>query len=351
MTGRNGPRRTTRRAVVTGAGLTLVALVGPALLLGCTVTRPPGGSATTGTTVTRPPGGSATTRAVGPRVVGAIPLPWAADLVAASGGSVWLTGRDHRRVARVDLASGKILHETDLPSRAYRLLVADGSVWAAGELNITRISIQDGAVLTRLRPGFDPADIAVLGGTLWTANWEQGPTFLYRIDMATNRLLPGATPVRAETLQITAGDGAVWAPSHDESILVRVDASSGRRLAEVPLPSEPHGIGLGAGGVWIANYHTQSVTKVDPRTTRILSPAIPVGLPAGRILVGAGSVWVLPEWDRPGEARSDEIARIDPRTLAVETIHVGGAPMDGAFADGRLFVVTQQPDRLVELTP
>jgi hypothetical protein len=35
----------------------------------------------------------------------------------------------------------------------------------------------------------------------------------------------------------------------------------------------------------------------------------------------------------------------------VETVHVGGAPMDAAFANGRLYVVTQQPDRLVELRP
>jgi len=329
----------------------LLGLVGSALLVGCTATPQPAGSVTTRATAARPPAGSTATDPLGPRVARVLPLLWAADLVAAGGGSAWLTGRDHQRVARIDLASGKIVHETDLPSRPYRMLLAHGSVWVASELSITRISIQDGAVLARLRPGFDPADIAALGGTLWTANWDQGPTFLYRIDMATNRLLPGATPVRVETLQIAAGDGAVWAPSHDESILVRVDARSGRRLAEVPLPSAPHGIGVGEGGVWIANYHDQSVTKVDPQTTRVAAAPIPVGLSAGRILTGAGSVWVLPEWDHPGEAGADTIARIDPRTMAVETVHVGGVPMDAAFANGRLYVVTQQPDRLVELRP
>ena len=83
-----------------------------------------------------------------------------------------------------------------------------------------------------------------------------------------------------------------------------------------------------------------TLARIDPSTNRVTA-AIPAGMGAGAVAVGAGSVWVA-------DQVSGTITRIDPRTLRViSTIIVGCGctswfPVDLAVADGVVWVAARR---------
>jgi hypothetical protein len=69
-----------------------------------------------------------------------------------------------------------------------------------------------------------------------------------------------------------------------------------------------------------------------------------MGFRAGNLVVGTGGVWVTSD-DRVDAAPEDVVVvRIDPQTnRAVETIAVGGHPIDVAATEGAVWVSVADP--------
>src|SRR6266508_4727935 len=72
--------------------------------------------------------------------------------------------------------------------------------------------------------------------------------------------------------------------------------------------SDLHRVAYGVGAVWVGNWHTNSVSRIDPETNRVVGSPIPVGFHAGNLAVGTGSVWVTSDYrvDAAPEDRSEE---------------------------------------------
>ena len=85
----------------------------------------------------------------------------------------------------------------------------------------------------------------------------------------------------------------------------------------------------GFGSVWVANYGSDTVSRVDPATNHVIGEVAVGDQPCG-LAVGAGSVWV----DGYGTGR---VERIDPATMTVVRRLQSAAPYDVTFAFGSVW--------------
>ena len=184
----------------------------------------------------------------------------------------------------------------------------------------------------------------------------------------------------------------MWVSKSESRSVLRIDPSSNRVLATIPVGSDPElGIGIGLGYVWIADPKDHTLTQIDPRSNKIVR-AIPVNLaddPEGSVGVGEGSIWLLTNEngnDSGTLARLDAVSgkvtasikvkpkshavmvalgavwvtstgtgtvvRIDPRTNAVVAeITVHSLPRFLAAGAGSIWVLTQGDGTLARIDP
>jgi YVTN family beta-propeller protein len=88
------------------------------------------------------------------------------------------------------------------------------------------------------------------------------------------------------------GGGSLWVANHEAGSVTRIEQASGKLVANIPVPSEPHRVAYGAGAAWVGNWHDNSVSRIDPETNRVVGSPIPIGFRAGNLVVGTGGVWV-----------------------------------------------------------
>jgi hypothetical protein len=140
------------------------------------------------------------------------------------------------------------------------------------------------------------------------------------------------------------GGGWLWVANYKAGTVTRIEQASGKFVADIPVPSEPHRVAYGAGAVWVGNWHGISVSRIDPETNRVVGSPIPIGFRAGNLVVGTGGVWVTSDDRVDAAPEVVVVVRIDPQTnQAVETIAVGGHPIDVAATEGAVWVSVAAP--------
>jgi YVTN family beta-propeller protein len=293
------------------------------------------------------------------RFAAVIPLPGAGPVTVAHG-LLWVldaAGRVVRIDPRTNAVVGKPLR---VPADAAAIAaqealwvasVADGDLGAPGQDVVTRIDPATGRTVATIRVPRAPLDLAVTSGAVWMTNAGAGGDSVMRIDSRTNRL--SGRPVRtgASPQSLAVGGGSLWVANHDERTVARIDLTSGTVVADIPVPSEPHRVAYGAGAVWVGNWHDDSVSRIDPATNRVVGAPIPIGAHhAGNLAVGAGDLWVTSDYRLDGAPEDVVVVRIDAQTnRAVETITVGGHPIDVAAAGGAVWVSVANPGRLLRI--
>ena len=117
-----------------------------------------------------------------------------------------------------------------------------------------------------------------------------------------------ALPVAPRPGPIAAGAGSVWVGNVENRTLTRIDPRTRRILATIPLPAAPTGLAYGFRAVWVAHGLTGQLSRIDPqfnrRTTTIELTSRALYSPAGSVAVGAGWVWVV--------FGNSVLARVDP---------------------------------------
>ena len=105
--------------------------------------------------------------------------------------------------------------------------------------------------------------------------------------------------------------------------------------ATIEVGKDPNGIAFGNGSVWVANFSSNTVSRIDPATNQV-TDTISAGRSPFGITFGAGSVWVTSEGSN---FEGNTVSRIDPATGRVTaTITVGTNPSGIAFGDGSVWV-------------
>jgi DNA-binding beta-propeller fold protein YncE len=288
-----------------------------------------------------------------------IPLPGAGPMAVADG-KLWVLAAG--AVVRIDPATNTVVgRPLPVPADAEAIAVGHRALWAArvapGDLGtpgkdaVTRIDPATGRMVATITVGRAPLDLAVTPGAVWVTNSGGGGHSVARIDLRTNRLAGRPVRTGASPQSLAAGGGSLWVANHDARTVTRIELASGKVVADIPVPSEPHRVAWGAGAAWVGNWHDNSVSRIDPASNRVVGSPIPIGFHhAGNLAVGAGSVWVTSDYRVDGAAEDVVVVRIDPQTnRAVETIAVGGHPIDVAATAGAVWVSVADPGRLLRI--
>ncbi len=289
--------------------------------------------------------------------------PWQ---MAVGGGFLWVINHADRTVSRIDPRTNQVVGKP-IPAGVSPEAIAygEGALWVAtmaeGDLGaasqidaVSRIDPETGEVLATIKVSRGPIDLAVGGGLIWVVNFGLNADTVSRIDPRTNQVIGEPIVTGKGPLSMAVGDGSVWVANHDARTITRIDLDTNQVVAKIPVPSEPHRVAYGAGVVWVANWHDNSVSRIDPKTNRVVGEPIPIGFRAGNIAVGHGSVWVTSDYRGPLDARPEDVVlvRIDPQTAqAVETIPVGGHPIDVAITEEAVWVSIQGPDMVLRVNP
>ena len=180
-----------------------------------------------------------------------------------------------------------------------------GDVWvASADGEAIRIAAASGRVVTRVRVGRFPLDIAIGHRSIWVPSRDEGT--VTRIDDRTNRVT-ATIAVGSRPTMIASGEGGVWVLDNLDHTLTLIDPSTNRVARTVPVPDDSWDVAAGAGAVWVAG--PGAVTRFDPETmaetASYRQESFRGFLP--HIAIGDGSVWVT-------DTSTSLLWRIDPRT-------------------------------------
>lgn len=129
----------------------------------------------------------------------------------------------------------------------------------------------------------------------------------------------GGTP-----MSLVYGGGSVWTANKDDGTVSRIDPRTNRVVATIKIGGQPWGLAFGAGSIWVGNYAEGRVTRIEPASNRIVS-RIPAGSVPIALGYGFGALWA-------GDYGDPWLFRIDPRTnrvgarFALAGLHLGLVP-------------------------
>jgi hypothetical protein len=207
-----------------------------------------------------------------------------------------------------------------------------------------------GAIVARIGLPGSPRSVAAGEGWVWALTRQPVPA-VWRIDPTTNRVVGRPTRLPVDPWSIAVGAGSVWVtPNGADGRLIRIDARTGQIIARIAARPIYFGsvVALGAGFVWTGNdderyQHGATVSKLDPRTNRVVGRSLVVGSPQS-IAFGHGAVWVA---DHAGW-----LVKIDPTTFTVVARHrLDFGPHGIVVSDAGVYVADAHGSRLLEADP
>jgi hypothetical protein len=243
-------------------------------------------------------------------------------LVAAAG-AVWVAGS--AVIVRIDPRSGRTRALAG-SRHVWHLAVGAGDVWAASDPNrVTRIDPRRGRIIATVRVpgrlwalGTGPGGVVVQWNPDRAANTgPAGPRVLRRLDTRTNRLTGASLRVRCDQ-QSLVGPRAVWTIDQCTGTLARRDPATlrAKRTVDLPSPSYTRPV-LAFGSLWVAAGNR--VVRVHPITLRVLAT---VWSDADALTAGNGLLWLLDT----GDGATGTLTKVDPRTNRVVGAAVRVAP-------------------------
>ena len=277
-------------------------------------------------------------------------------------GHLWVISGNS--ILRIDPQTNQIAADALQPGISIEdLTFGDGSLWvstvASGDLGapsdtdaLSRLDLETGKVLSTVKVPRAPVSLASTPQAIWVVNFGMDGDSVMRIDPKTGQISGDPIQTGRAPISLAVGDSSLWVANHDAHTVTRIDLATDQVLANITVPSEPHRVAFGEGAVWVANWHTSSVTRIDPQTNQVVGEPIPIGFPAGNIAAGLGGVWVTSDYRVDGAPEDVVLVRVDPQTnQVVETIPLGGHPIDVEIAGNAVWVSVQGSDKIVRINP
>jgi hypothetical protein len=207
-----------------------------------------------------------------------------------------------------------------------------------------------GSIAARIRLPVPAFSVATGEGSVWALTRRPRPA-VWRIDPSSNRVVGTPTRLPVDPWSIAVGAGSVWVtPNGADGRLIRIDPRTGRISARISARPVYFGsvIAFGAGFVWTGNdderyEHGSTITKLDPRTGRVVGKPLVLGSPQS-VAFGHGAVWVA---DHTGW-----LLKIAPGTLRiVARKRLDFGPHGVAVTDAAVYVADAHGSRLLEADP
>lgn len=272
-------------------------------------------------------------------VVDDIPVGPEPGPVIFGAGSIWVGNLGDRTVTRIDSDKRTVLGNITLDNRTPTgLAFGFEAVWVAhGRLGeVSRIDPQYNTVGPPIEVGGTAfgsryGSVAVGQGSVWAVF---GDSTFAQIDPTTQRV-EHASRAGTQPAGIALGNGSLWVTNSAESNVTRYSpAAFDEALDEFKVGARPTAIAAGEA-IWVANTAGDSVAAIDPYAGDVITTT--VGEAPSAIALTPEAVWVA---NRQGGT----LSRIDPETNEVEgTVDIGQAPSGIVLAEGLLWVTVQAP--------
>ena len=250
----------------------------------------------------------------------------------AGAGAVWVPNTGDGTVSRIDPRSNRVVATLRIGDQlAYykRDCELKGSVHS---FMGTSVHVRDCDL---------PSALAVSGNALWVLkNDEQ---MVLKLDPTSQRVL-ARVPLGFTPYEIAATDTALWITGYWVDQLVRVDPERNLVVARLTMPDGPAGIAASDQVVWVTNTIAGELSRIDPATNRVVA-RIALDCPAAcyqgslplAVTTAPDTVWVRTVGD-------GLVIRVDPHANRVVTnvdviYSLGRAGLDHlALFDGMLWV-------------
>ena len=186
-----------------------------------------------------------------------------------------------------------------------------------------------------------PQALLANGDSLWVAT----PRSVVRLNLRNGSTIARTLiPTNGVNAGLASGAGSIWLAPTGTSRLLRIDPSSNRLVADIPLGVTDNqrvgslggGVAFAADRIWVSRDSNRAhgdVISVSPKTNHATAPPITVGSGPDTVVSGFGSLWVdntsvvvstnAPSRIHPG------VSRIDPLTRRVTTEPFSGTPTTG----------------------
>jgi DNA-binding beta-propeller fold protein YncE len=113
----------------------------------------------------------------------------------------------------------------------------------------------------------------------------------------------------------------------------------------ISVGTPPLRLAAGEGAVWVTSSADGTLTRIDPRTRRVVGRPLELGRGISAVAVGRKSVWV-------SSPRTGSVLRVDPTSnLVTGRIRVGGRPGALIVAGGRVWVADQGGSGVAAINP
>lgn len=236
-------------------------------------------------------------------VVARIPLPHVGDQghLAWADGSMWAT-QESGLLTRIDPLTNRAIASIVLGGAPASLAAGRKVLWVgvydgSGPVRLLTVDPTTNSITTTWRLAPDMSRLSFVDGTLWVGS-ASGEPRVASIDPASGRTIA----VREHELPETSADGALWATANGAA---RIDPSNGTTVATVDAGNVDQ-VAAGMGAVWVLTRtgsrsnsiylpdpkKPATVAAIDPATNRIVGTPVPVGISPAHMTVGSGAVWV-----------------------------------------------------------
>jgi hypothetical protein len=114
--------------------------------------------------------------------------------------------------------------------------------------------------------------------------------YLARIDPTSGRVT-ARIPLGPDPIDVAVGEGSVWVLSSTGSVY-RIDPVTQRVTVIRHVAQDPRAIAAGEGSIWVADGNRAVVQRIDPATNGVVEP-IPMSGVTTDVTVGLGSAWAV----------------------------------------------------------
>ena len=154
----------------------------------------------------------------------------------------------------------------------------------------------------------------------------------------------------AAAVLLSQGGGGPARPSTKPTLalkadaLQRIDPKTNKLVATFRLGSDPTGVAVGEGAVWVTHLDDNKISKIDPRTDAVVASGSAPGPKA--VTVGGGSIWV---------ANSDgTVTQLDPAGVNVHGVSMPSSaqPVElAAYGSGAVWVASPSTGVVARINP
>lgn len=195
------------------------------------------------------------------RRTASLTVPWSPGAITAEGGSVWITEDRGPEIEEIDASSGKVARRVTIQGGESEGGVAfgAGSLWLASGDGVIRVDPKSGRIVHHYPiPGLSAVRIVYADGAAWAA--RQGNGAVVKIDPVADRVVHHE-PLHGRVSDLAVGGGSVWVSLVPGGVYRLREDDLGFQQA-LAAGSDPEQISFGAGGLWIADPTSNTISRI-----------------------------------------------------------------------------------------